>query len=214
MSQRILGIFVAVLAVIGGAVLGNSLLRPAPEPPEPPEISGIYLPQARTLPEFELIHQTGRSLTNADLTGYWTFVYFGYTYCPDACPLTLAQLNVVDHQLKQRQAAQKVNYLLISVDPQRDTPERLAEYTAFFNPQFQGATGEEEQLAQLAQAIGVFYRVPENPEDPERYLVDHSSTVLVINPDGALQAIFTPPQHADTMSAEFDLIRDHYYAYH
>ncbi len=210
MSQRIVLALTAVLAVIGGAVLGNKLLSP---PPEPPEISGIYLPQARTLPEFELVHQTGRSLTRQDLTGHWTLVYFGYTYCPDACPLTLAQLNIVDRQLKQRQADQGIQYLLISVDPRRDTPERLAEYTQFFNPAFQGATGETEQLARLAQAVGVFYRVPEDPEDPDHYLVDHSSTVLVINPEGALQAIFTPPQQPDAMSNEFELIRDYYYAH-
>jgi protein SCO1/2 len=89
----------------------------------------------------------------------------------------------------------------------------LAEYTQFFNPAFQGATGETEQLAQLAQAVGVFYRVPENPENPDYYLVDHSSTVLVINPDGALQAIFTPPQQPDAMSNEFELIRDYYDAH-
>lgn len=210
MSQRIVLALIAVLAVIGGAVLGNKLLSP---PPEPPEISGIYLPQARTLPEFELVHQTGQPLTRQDLTGHWTLVYFGYTYCPDACPLTLAQLNSVDRQLKERQADQGIQYLLISVDPRRDTPERLAEYTQFFNPAFQGATGETEQLAQLAQAVGVFYRVPENPENPDYYLVDHSSTVLVINPDGALQAIFTPPQQPDAMSNEFELIRDYYYAH-
>lgn len=200
----------AVLALIGGILLGNWLLRP---PPAPPEIAGFYLPEPRPLPDFSLIHETGRPFTRADFDGRWTFIYFGYTYCPDACPMTLAQLNVVDRQLKEQQADNDTRYLLISVDPRRDTPERLAEYTKFFNPDFQGATGEPEQLDQLAGSMGVLYRVPDDPEDPEHYLVDHSSTVLIINPRGELQAIFTPPQEPTAMTNDFQLIRGYYNTY-
>lgn len=202
---------IAVLALIGGIMLGNTLLRP---PPPAPEIAGIFLPEPRPLPDFELIHETGRPFTRADFEGRWTFIYFGYTYCPDACPMTLAQLNIVDRQLKESNADSDTHYLLISVDPRRDTPERLAEYTKFFNPDFQGATGEPEQLDRLTAGMGVLYRVPSDPDDPEHYLVDHSSTVLIVNPEGALQAVFTPPQDPTAMANDFRMIRDYHRSYH
>lgn len=207
-SKTLVLLLLGAIALGSGIWLGQRLFQP----PVPPEIAGIHLVPPRPLPEFELIHESGRAFTAADFRGRWTFVYFGYTYCPDACPMTLGQLNVVDRNLAEAGDDTPTGYLLISVDPRRDTPDRLAEYTKFFNPGFEGATGNEDELDKLAGSMGVLYRVPENPEDPDNYLVDHSSTVLLINPDGALQAVFTPPQDPATLTADYRLIREHYRA--
>jgi protein SCO1/2 len=205
-SKTLVLLLLGAIALGSGIWLGQRLIQP----PTPPEIDGIHLEQSLQLPDFELVHESGRPFTAADFRGRWTFVYFGYTYCPDACPMALGQLNVVDRALAESGNGGSTGYLLISVDPRRDTPERLAEYTKFFNPKFEGATGESSELEKLTRALGVLYRVPENPDDPDNYLVDHSSTVLLINPDGALQAVFTPPQDPSTMTADYLLIREHY----
>ncbi len=207
-SKTLVLLLAGAVALGSGIWLGQRLMQP----PAPPEIVGIYLPEARPLPDFELVHESGRAFGPADLRDRWTFVYFGYTYCPDACPLTLAQLNIIDRNLVEAGDSTPTGYLLISVDPRRDTPDRLAEYTKFFNPGFEGVTGDEEQLDKLAGSMGVLFRVPKEPEDPEHYLVDHSSTVLLINPDGALQAVFTPPQDPAAMTDDYRRIREHYRA--
>ncbi len=207
-SKTLVLLLLGAIALGSGIWLGQRLLQP----PVPPEVAGIHLEQPRPLPDFELIHESGRAFTVDDFRGRWTFIYFGYTYCPDACPMTLGQLNVVDRNLDEAGDDAPTGYLLISVDPRRDTPDRLTEYTKFFNPKFEGATGDEDELDKLAGSMGVLYRVPEDPEDPDNYLVDHSSTVLLINPDGALQAVFTPPQDPATLTADFRKIREYYRA--
>ena len=210
-KQQIIGLSILGLVIVGAGVWFG--LQSVKVPGQPLEISGIYLPEPKPLAEFELIHDSDQPFTRQDFKGQWSFLYFGYTFCPDACPLTLAQLNQLDKQLSAKNADQGTAYMLISVDPKRDTPQRLAEYTRYFNPKFSGATGQPQQLQSLTKPLGVYYSVPENPEDPENYLVDHSSTVILINPDAELQALFTPPHKPNQMAEEFIAIRQRFSAY-
>jgi protein SCO1/2 len=189
------GLVLLALALLG---LGGALswyLQDSNKSAAPLDIAGIHLPTPRPISEFSLQSADGEIFSLAQLQQRWTFLYFGYTFCPDACPLALSQLNVVDKKLSQQNPElwQAMAYVLISVDPRRDTPQRLAEYTAYFNPRFQGASGEPAALEQLAKPLGIYYAVPENPEDPENYLVDHSSALILVNPDGKLQAVFSAP---------------------
>ena len=177
---------------------------------QPPlDIAGVYLPEAKALDDFSLVHQSGQAFTRDDLKGHWTFIYFGYTYCPDACPMTLGYFNSVQNALADRNIDQNVDFMLVSVDSKRDTPERLGEYTAYFNPKFYGATGDPQAIAQVARQFGVYYDFPDGQEGDD-YPVDHSSYVFLTDPEGRLQAILAPPHLPDTMVADFVKIRDHY----
>ena len=177
---------------------------------QPPlEITGFYLPEPITIEDFQLIRDNGQPFGQNDLRGHWTFIYFGYTYCPDACPLTLSYLSSVQKKLAEIQLDNDVNYMLISVDPKRDTPQRLAEYASYFNPKFYAATGEPQAIAQVASEFGAAYDFPDGQEG-ENYLVGHSSYVFLTDPEGNLRAILTPPHTPDVIVADFIKIRDRY----
>ncbi|MBE2295855.1 MAG: SCO family protein [Phycisphaerales bacterium] len=196
---------ILALALALGWVLGQWWLRPPSSPPL--DIAGIYLPDAQPLPTFRLVAQNGQPFIRDDLIGHWTFLYFGYSYCPDACPLALVDLNRLQQRLVETGVDDEVRYLFVTVDPQRDTPERLREYVRYFNPKFQGATGSSEEINGLTKALHVFYQRVENPEHPEYYIMDHSSTISLIDPQARLRAIFTPPQDSARMATDFLKIR-------
>ncbi len=198
------------MALVVGIWLGQTLLPRAGTEPAL-EISGIYLPEPRQIEDFTLIHQTGAPFTRENLQGHWTFVFFGYTYCPDICPMALADMNRIAQQLTQREAGQDTAFMLISVDPERDTPERLGEYIAYFNDKFSAATGTQDALAKLTQQVGAVYFIPDH-EPGEDYVVDHSATISLFDPNGRLHALFTPPHNPDTMVTDFIAIRERYRA--
>jgi protein SCO1/2 len=199
---------IGIVALLGGIWIGNLLVgRMGPGAPMP-DIQGAIYAEPRAIPPFQLTDHRGRALTLKDLKGRWTLIYFGYTYCPDVCPTTLATLSAAQKILTASGKDEQTAYLFISVDPARDTPERLASYTPHFSEQLLSATGEPEQLRRLSHALGVIYiKVGDDPDD---YLMDHSSVVLVINPAGKLQAVLTAPHTVDRLVTDFTLVRDYY----
>lgn len=185
--KSILFAFAGALALIGGILAATWFNMPKTVR----VASGTLLEQPRTLPDFVLTDQDGQPFTRAQLQGRWTLVFPGFTYCPDVCPTTLALLKTVKAQLDPA-AAERLQVVLFSVDPGRDTPARLKEYVSYFDPDFRAATAPEPQLKAMAQALGVAYaRVP--GETPESYTMDHSAALILIDPDGALAGYFTPP---------------------
>lgn len=130
-------------------------------------------------------------------------VFFGYTSCPDICPLTMSNLKSVYDQLSPAERS-NVAVVLISVDPARDTPERLASYTAAFNPEFYGVHVPEAQLAQLLDAFNVFAgtRSVEGADDPNSYLVDHTAVIFVVDTKNQLREIFPSNAPADQIAAD------------
>lgn len=194
-----------ILALAGGWGLGLWLFGEHGTPA--PEINGIYLREFRPLDQFQLTHHSGQPFTGANLRGKWSFLYFGYSFCPDVCPLTLVELDRLQKLLVAQGVDQETAYVFISVDPQRDTPERLSEYVRFFNPKFQGVTGAYDQLERLAKPLRVFYQRRSSPEKTTNYTVDHTSTIILIDPNGQPRAIFTPPQNPEKMAADFIKIR-------
>ena len=208
MTRRatVIGLALAgIVALAVGLMLGEWLFgrRPAPSL----DIAGIYLPDAQALDDFKLVHHGGQPFTRADFQGKWTFLYFGYTYCPDVCPLTLVELDRLQKRLAEQGADGDTAYVLVSVDPQRDTPERLREYVTYFNPKFQGATGPAEELSRLTEPLYVIYQRGSDAKDATNYTIDHSSTISLIDPTGRPRAIFTPPQNPERMAADFLKIR-------
>jgi protein SCO1 len=200
-----------VLVLMGGLALGVGLVasqwlfQRAPTPP--PDIAGIVLPAPQPLEDFQLVDHSGQPFTRENFRGHWTFLYFGYSFCPDVCPITLSELNRVRQLLDGRDAAAETAYVFVSVDPQRDTPERLRDYVTYFNPEFQGVTGTPEELDRLTKALYVFYQRAAEKDDSGYYLVDHSSTIILIDPNGRPRAIFTPPQTPERLVEDFLKIR-------
>lgn len=202
MNKKILLPVACCVAIVAGLALG--LYTNRMQQATKLEITGFVFPEPEPLKGIELISQTNTALTEDDFRDHWTFVYVGYTFCPDACPLTLATMNQTHAQLESENA-QLPQMLLVSVDPDRDTPERLAEYVSYFNEDFKGATGSPEKLQHFAKQTRSVYSLPDNRSSGE-YLVDHSSSIVLINPDAAVHAIFTPPQTADQLVKDFNTI--------
>ncbi|WP_395338736.1 SCO family protein [Ningiella sp. W23] len=150
-----------------------------------------WYPQPRALIDFELSKHDGTSMTNADLQGKWTLGFVGYTFCPDICPVTLAELNKVYPQLQQSVEQTPLQVWFLSVDPNRDTVERLNEYVNYFNDNFVAATGEHKVLYPLVRSMGMMYAISESTDNPN-YLVDHSASIVVINPNGHIVGRFKP----------------------
>lgn len=191
-SKTALTVFIAALALIGGVLVAVFMTAPKTTVVE----SGTLLQQPRPLPEFTLVDERGEAFTRTELQGHWTLLFPGFTYCPDICPATLGQLKSVHAQLGER--GEKLQVLLFSVDPQRDTPEVMARYVHFFNPAFKGVTAAEPALREFAQALGVAYaQVPGETEDS--YTMDHSAALVLLNPQGEIAGYFTPPHRVDAL---------------
>jgi protein SCO1/2 len=177
--------------------------------PPIPEVSGHTFATPRALPAVELRDENGAAFRTQSFAGHWSFLYFGYTYCPDVCPLALIELASVKKELATQLPGERVEYYLVSVDPRRDTPDRLREYVAYFDPSFHGLTGSSEAIAMLADATETLYFVPEG-QGADNYLVSHSSNVILLNPAGELYAIFTPPHSPTQLAADFGKLAAHY----
>jgi protein SCO1/2 len=155
-----------------------------------PSAGGVQLPQGMVLGgPFSLMDQDRRPVTEASFGGRFLLVYFGYAYCPDVCPTELGIVASAMDELGP--LADRVTPVFISVDPDRDTPEFLADYVSRFHPRMIGLTGTAEQVAAAARAYRVYYAKVNRP-DMTQYLMDHSSFIYLVGPDGRVRALFRP----------------------
>jgi protein SCO1/2 len=150
----------------------------------------LLLPQARPLPALELTNQDGAAIALDTLAGHWTAVFFGYTYCPDICPVTLAQLRQIRSELAP-QVRERLAVVMVTVDPQRDTPQQLKQYLAYYDPAFKGLTGTEQSLQSLARSLSIPY-VPADTRQPG-YTVQHSGNLALLGPDGQQRGFIRAP---------------------
>lgn len=148
---------------------------------EPHEFVGTVLSSPQPAPEFTLTADTGDRVSLEAYRGQVVLMYFGYTFCPDICPASLAELANAAEALGEQ--AEEVQVVMVSVDPARDTPEALREYMDYFDPSFVGLTGSDAEIAAVADAYGVFYQAEEGTA-ATGYLVDHLASVFVIDKDG------------------------------
>jgi protein SCO1/2 len=161
----------------------------------------IVLPEPRNTADFALTDQNGNPFSLAGFKGHWSVLFFGYTSCPDVCPNTLYQLQQARQLMLQQQAADKIPRIyLVSVDPARDTPQKLAEYLHYFDPAFIGLSGEEHQLQALALQLGVVFFVEPHAQGSVQYNVDHSASLLVLDPQGRLHGVMPVPYQASSIA--------------
>jgi cytochrome oxidase Cu insertion factor (SCO1/SenC/PrrC family) len=181
---------IASVLVAGGAFLWREL-----SPPRPHEVQVTGEADIRN--EYTLTDHTGRAVTGADFAGRWQLLFFGFTYCPDICPTTLAYMASVMDLLGPR--AERVAPIFITVDPARDTVPVMAEYVAAFHPHLVGLTGTEAQVAGAARNFRVYFERMEDAAAPDGYLMAHAGYIYVMRPDGRFEAVF---READQPPAE------------
>lgn len=189
--QKTVLVLVAVIAAVIGLTFSKVLNSPRQaDPAQLLEAGIVLLPQGRPLPPVSLTDQDGQAVAVQSLTGKWSLVFFGYTFCPDICPTTLAQLRQLEDRLPPA-TRERLQVVMVSVDPQRDTPAQLKQYLAFFDPAYRGLTGELADIQQLSGALGI----PFIPGDTGRedYTVDHSGNLALIGPDGTQRGFVRAP---------------------
>lgn len=169
-------------------------------------IDRLFWPDPKRIGAFTLIDQTGREFNLEDLKGRWSFLFFGYTFCPDICPVTMAVMNELHNRLSGDDDPPDIQTVFVTVDPRRDTTERLAEYLGHFNPGFIGLGGTPEQIDSLASQIGIV-SLSHPPDENGDYLVDHTSSVFLLDPKARLVSLFSAPQDIDTLVSRFEKIR-------
>lgn len=152
-------------------------------------------PGSKPLPEFTLTDQSGNMFTRASLKGKWSLLFFGFTRCPDICPATLQQLAIANSRLAES-GIEVPDIVLVSVDPERDSPDAMATYVSHFGGDIHGVTGDIAELRKLTSAAGIFFEKSELPGGG--YSVDHSAVVLVINENAAIHASFSAPHTIDS----------------
>lgn len=184
MKNKASWIFIGLLALIAG-VWASLQFAPAQA-----EVKATVYDAPKKIDAFELQRGDG-TFTNRDLLGKWSLVFIGYTFCPDICPTTLADLNRIAPQLASNPAKEPVQVLFVSVDPNRDKADKLTEYTHYFNPDFIGLTAEHTTLFPFTRQLGMVYSIVEQGTEGY-YLVDHSASIALINPEGKLAGLFRP----------------------
>ena len=196
-----------IIFVFWGLLLAAVFYWMLPDKTVPPELQGVLRPEPRPLRTFELSDQYRQAFNLERLKGEWSFVFFGYTYCPDICPTTLSVLTgVVKHLQTDPQGLTNIQVVFVSVDPQRDTPDILEAYLKYFNEAFQGVTGAQQDIDSLTRQFGAGYMI--EPETrPGEYLVSHTSSIFLVDPYGQLIAAFPPPHDANTIVEQFRQIR-------
>lgn len=197
---------VALLAALAGLWLGADWYgqhRARPSPVATQLQAGTALPRPKPLTPFVMTDQDGREMTEAALGGKWTFAAIGYTTCPDICPMTMATFVALHERIGTTAGGQGPQFLFISVDPERDTPARFAQYLHHFHPDFLGATGPEAVLKGVTRDLGALYARVNDPQSALGYTMDHSASIYLIDPRGQLAAIFSPPHDPTLMVQDF-----------
>jgi protein SCO1 len=186
-KTAILAGLVAAL-VVAAALVGLAAFRSSPDGSTAGSIGG----------KFTLTDGSGATINEGSFRGKWELIYFGYTYCPDACPTTL---NTIAETLAALgKLADRVQPLFITVDPERDTPQVIADYVRNFDPRIVGLTGSPDAIASAAMAFRIIYAKRKIGDGPDDYLMDHSSVVIIVDPDGRFAGFLAADLPADRMT--------------
>jgi protein SCO1/2 len=197
-KRSLLGIAGFIALILG--LFAASLSAPKQLSKEAFMALGYYpLATTRQVTDFHLLDENGDSFGPRELLGKWSLLFFGYTHCPDICPVTLARLNETLSSADENLVNQ-IRVILVTVDPERDSPEILKAYVGAFNSSFNGLSGEFDQVVALATQLNIaFGKVP--GDEPGTYQVDHSGSVAVVNPQGLYVGFVKSPVQPDNLKA-------------
>ncbi len=170
---------------------------------------GTAFPVPHSLEDFSLTDFNGKPFTNTSLKEHWSFVFFGYSHCPDVCPTTLGAMSQISQRLGK---GANVQFIFISIDPEHDTPAHLKEYfqqDKFNTTPFIGLTGNKDKVAALAKNVGIHVAQEKNVQISQEH-IEHGGAILLINPEGKLMAIFTSSEKPSAIVRDFKEIVHHY----
>lgn len=199
---------ILLLAVIVGIFLVRNSTGPTSD--ELSEMGVAILPDQPALSDFQLTDHNGNSFSKQDLAGKWNLLFFGFTSCPDVCPLTMNALKLFYNDLENTDYADDTRVIMVSVDPQRDTVEAMANYVQRYHQEFVGLTGEHEVITTLAKELYIaFSKVPEHDgnHDTENYQVQHSGYIAIVNPEGGYFSVMREPHSRESLTRAYFAVR-------
>lgn len=210
-SSRMTLLGILLMVIVGAAIVLLVLLNRAPQTSttdtgaaiiEGDAFDGITrIDPPRVLADFTLIDQRGEPFSLSDLRGKMALLFFGFTHCPDVCPLTLLEFKQVKSALGEQ--AKDVAFVFISVDGARDTPEALAQYVGGFDESFIGLTGDDATLTRLGSDYNLYFARRANPNgSSDDYIMDHTSSAFLVNQDGQLAAIYAYGTQSDVIAQD------------
>ena len=194
---------VVVLALFVNRISQERILSPK----EMVANGAVMFSVPREISPLSLIDQNQQPFTKTRFADKWTLVFFGFTHCPDICPTTLAQFNQVSEILADTEYAADTQFLLVSLDPIRDTPEKLKPYVEYFNSDFIGVTGDFLSIHRLAKQLNVAFQKVVTDAETGEYTVDHGGNVALINPQGHYHGFYKPPLDVDRMVLTYKSVR-------
>lgn len=210
MKNGVLVVLAGVIAIGLGVAIGGYVFQ-APPAELPSRLHATYLDEAKPIDEFQLVDHNNQPFGPARLEGKWSVLFFGYTHCPDVCPMTLQVMKNVWKQLPQERFGDTpLQMVFVSVDPGRDTPQRLKKYVNYYDSRFIGVTAQHDKLDGLVNQLGVMYGYEDPPEGSEHYLVNHTSRLILIDPEGNMRAVLSPPHQQDTITQALLAIQSRY----
>jgi protein SCO1/2 len=200
---------IGLVLMVLGVLIARYLLGPH-EPALPADLPVTYLQKGKPITGLNLIDYNKQRFDESRFKGKWTFMFFGYTNCPDVCPTTMLVMKSVWAKLPDAaKTAPSPQLIFVSVDPDRDTPEKLKSYVRFYHPDFLGVTGKAGQIDVLTRQVGVLYGFDDNA-DNKTYTVNHSAQIILVDPAGKMRAVFSPPHKVDDILRSFIQIRNYY----
>ena len=206
-SSNLLLIVFAVFALIAGMMFSASQQErnTSSNVIKLPDLQSVtLLPKPKKLTDHSFTDHTGKAFTKQQFIGKWSLVFFGFTNCPDICPATMHTLKQIKLKVQDVDAWQNYQVILVSIDPKRDTVERLSKYVPFFDQSFIGITGAEQDTLEFTKNLGIIYAYHET-NDEGNYNVDHSASIVLISPQAELAGIISAPHSIENISN--DLIK-------
>ena len=174
---------------------------------KPTLLTGKILTRPMELDNFELIDQNNQTFNSESLKGNWTILFFGYTNCPDVCPTTIYKLAEVKNDVNQNLPSKNFNTVLVTLDPDRDTPERLDEYIGYFDESMLGVTGTYKNIQSFSSNLSVFYQ---RINKDGGYDFNHTASIFVFNQDGSLFATMSPATSVSELRDDFYTILNNF----
>lgn len=202
---KALSLIVLVVLAVGGGAYYRFMHSAQLQQNALKDLRMTVLQAPRDMSYFQLEHYQQTAFNNQSLLNKWTMMFFGFADCPHLCPTTMAELNKVYTQLQEQKIQQLPQVVLVSIDPERDTSQRIADYAKGFNPNFIGVRGEKDKIDPLTKELGIAYFKTTEPgqTDPKNYSINHSGTIILFNPEGKIAGFFSTPHDAKNIAHDF-----------
>ncbi len=204
-SSTLMFFAVAIISVLIGLWASQQLLKKPVRIPD--NLQATLLDKAKPLKNFSLIDHNNQVFNLSSVKGKWSFMFFGYTHCPDVCPLAMQVMkNVWNNPELKKLTENNLKMIFVSVDPDRDTPELLKSYVQYYHPKFIGVTGKAEQIDNITGQLGILYGF-DDPNENGDYNVSHSGQIILIDPQGNMRGVFSPPLNPQSIAKDFLAIK-------